>query len=110
MMQGTLSIGILSFLMLIDTALAAEPTFANLQSMCRNKTDPSQQGYCLGFVEAIALRIARDDKTCEFLRQYIDQANADLALPDLVADINPSGYSKKAIEAVEKFLYNRGCT
>lgn len=91
-------------------AHAAEPTFEKLQSICRNKTDSLQRGYCTGFVEAIALRIARDDKNCAFLQDYLDQANADLALPDLIADINPAGYPKTAFEAVEKFFYNRGCS
>lgn len=54
------------------------------------------------------MRISRDDKSCAFLQDYLDHANADLALPDLIADINPAEYPKTAFEAVEKFFYNRG--
>ncbi len=93
----------------VISARAEEPTFAKLQAMCRNAKDPSQQGYCTGFVEAIALRIVREDKGCALLQEYIDQANADLALPDLIGDLNPAEYSEKAFEAVEKFFYSRGC-
>ncbi len=92
------------------SARAEEPTFAKLQAMCRNAKDPSQQGYCAGFVEAIALRIVREDKDCTLLQEYIDQANARLALPDLIGDLNPAEYSQQAFEAVEKFFYSRGCT
>ena len=113
MNRAAFSVSALSFLLLsggVRPTYAAEPTFAKLQSMCRNKSDAVAQGYCAGFVEAIAARIARDDKGCALLQDYIDRANADLALADLIADINPSEYPKKAIEAVEKFFYNRGCS
>ncbi len=89
---------------------AAEPTFASLQTMCRNTRDPQQQGYCAGFVEAVAARIAREDKRCAFLRSYIDQAKADLALTDVIADIDGTGYPTSAFEAVQKFLYSHGCS
>jgi len=94
----------------IFSARAEEPTFAKLQAMCRNAKDPSQHGYCAGFLEAIALRLVRDDKGCVLLQEYIDQANADIALPDLIGDLNPAEYSQQALEAVEKFFYSRGCT
>ena len=94
----------------IFSARAEEPTFAELQAMCRNAKDPSQQGYCTGFVEAIALRLVRDDKGCALLQEYIDQANADIALPDLIGDLNPAEFSQQALEAVAKFCYSRGCT
>jgi hypothetical protein len=93
----------------VVSARAEEPTFAKLQAMCRNAMDPLQQGYCTGFVEAIALRIVREDKGCALLQEYIDHAKADLALPDLIGDLNPAEYSQKAFEAVEKFFYSRGC-
>lgn len=94
----------------VNLSHAAEPTFAILQGMCRNTKDPLQQGYCTGFIEAIAIRIARDGKNCAFLQVYIDHANADLALSDLIADLNPAEYSEKAFDAVEKFFYNKGCS
>jgi len=105
---------VLSLIMLLSShvisAHAEEPTFTRLQAMCRNEKDPRQQGYCTGFVEAIALRIVREDKGCGFLQEYVDHANADLALPDLIGDLNPSDYSHNALEAVEKFFYSRGCS
>jgi hypothetical protein len=104
----------LSLVMLLTSqampAHAGEPTFADLQTMCRNDKDPRQQGYCAGFVEAIALRIAREDKACVFLQEYVDHANADLALPDLIGDLNPADYSQRAFEAVENFFYSKGCS
>ena len=91
-------------------AEAAEPTFTSLQTMCRNTTNPQQQGYCAGFVEAVAARITCEDKGCAFLRSYIDHANADLALTDVIADIDGTGYPTSAFEAVQKFLYSHGCS
>lgn len=89
---------------------SAEPTFAELQAMCRNTKDPQQQGYCAGFVEAIAGRIARNDKSCTFLRSYIEPANADLTLTDVIANIDGADYPNNAFEAVEKFLFSHGCS
>ncbi|WP_276122078.1 hypothetical protein [Pararhizobium qamdonense] len=72
----------------ITPAQSAEPTFASLQTMCMNTKDPQQQGCCAGFVEAVASRIAREDKSCALLGSYIAQANSDLALTDVIADID----------------------
>ncbi|MEK1932447.1 MAG: hypothetical protein AAAC47_22280 [Pararhizobium sp.] len=113
MQRAALSATVLSVLLfsgVIDPAHAEEPTFAKLQSMCRNDKDPRQQGYCSGFVEAIALRIVREDKDCAFLQEYVDHANADLALADLIGDLNPADYPQRAFEAVEKFFHSKGCS
>lgn len=93
-----------------NLALAEEPTFAKLQGMCRNAKDPLQYGYCIGFVEAIALRIAHENKNCTFLQDFIDKTNGNLAFPDLISDLNPKEYSNDAFGAVEKFFYNKGCS
>jgi hypothetical protein len=93
-----------------NLAHAEEPTFAKLQGMCRNAKDPLQYGYCIGFVEAIALRIAHGHKDCTFLQDFIDNTNGNLAFPDLIADLDPKEYSKDAFEAVEKFFYSKGCS
>ncbi len=93
-----------------NLALAEEPTFAKLQGMCRNERDPLQYGYCIGFVEAIALRIAHENKNCTFLQDFIDSTNGNLAFPDLIGDLDPKEYSKDAFAAVEKFFYSKGCS
>ena len=93
-----------------NLALAEEPTFVKLQEMCRNAKDPLQYGYCIGFVEAIALRIAHENKNCTFLQDFIDNTNGNLAFPDLISDLDPRGYSNDALGAVEKFFYNKGCS
>jgi hypothetical protein len=93
-----------------NLALAEEPTFIKLQEMCRNANDSMQYGYCIGFVEAIALRIAHENKNCTFLQDFIDNTNANLAFPDLISDLNPKEYSNDAFGAVEKFFYNKGCS
>lgn len=92
-----------------NLVLAKVPTFVKLQEMCRNAKDPLQYGYCIGFVEAIALRIARENKHCTFLQNFIDNTNANIALPDVIGDLNPKEYSNDAFGAVEKFFYNKGC-
>ncbi len=63
-----------------------------------------------GFVEAIALRIAHENKNCTLLQEYIDQPNTNFVLPDLIADLNPKEYSGDALKAVEKFFANKGCS
>ena len=90
--------------------LAEEPTFAKLQAMCKDASNPLNHGYCVGFVEAIALRIAHENKNCTLLQEYIDQPNTNFVLPDLIADINPKEYSGDALKAVEKFFVNKGCS
>jgi len=91
-----------------NVAFAKEPTFVKLQEMCGNAKDSLQYGYCIGFVDAIALRIARENKHCTFLQNFID-TNTN-AFPDVISDLNPKEYSNDAFGAVEKFLYNRGCS
>ncbi|RCW78157.1 hypothetical protein [Phyllobacterium bourgognense] len=92
-----------------NLALAEEPTFAKLQSMCRDRKDQLDHGFCIGFVQAVALRVARENKHCQLLQKYIDSPNADLAFPDLIIDLDPQEYSGSALKSVEKFLLNRGC-
>ncbi|WP_457300183.1 hypothetical protein [Phyllobacterium sp. P5_D12] len=90
-------------------ALADEPTFAKLQAMCRDRKDELKHGFCIGFVEAIAVRIANENKHCQLLQKYIDSPNANIAFPDLIIDLDPQEYSGSALKSVEKFLLNRGC-
>ena len=92
-----------------NLALAEEPTFAKLQAMCRDRKDQLDHGFCNGFVQAIALRVAHENKHCKLLQEYIDSPNADRAFPDLIADLDPQEYSGRALKSVEKFLLNRGC-
>ena len=92
-----------------NLALAEEPTFAKLQAMCRDTKDQLAHGFCIGFVEAIAVRIANENKHCQLLQKYIDSPNANLAFPDLIVDLDPQEYSGSALKSVEKFLLNRGC-
>ncbi|TXR46320.1 hypothetical protein FVA77_25700 [Phyllobacterium endophyticum] len=93
-----------------NLALADEPSFAKLQAMCRDRKDQADQGFCLGFVQAIALHVARENKDCTILQKYIDSPNADRVFPDLIADLDPQDYSGGALKSVEKFLLNRGCS
>ncbi len=92
-----------------NLALAEEPTFAKLQAMCRDRQDELDHGFCIGFVEAIAVRIANENKHCQLLQKYIDSPNANLAFPELIVDLDPQEYSGSALKSVEKFLLNRGC-
>lgn len=92
-----------------DRALADEPTFAKLQAMCRDRKDELKHGFCIGFLEAIALRVAKENKHCALLQRYIDSPNANLAFSDLIADLDPMEYSGSALKSVEKFFLNRGC-
>ena len=92
-----------------NLALADEPTFAKLQAMCRDRKDELKHGFCIGFLEAIALRVARENKHCALLQRYIDSPNANLAFSDLIADLDPMEYSGSALKSVEKFFLNRGC-
>lgn len=92
-----------------NPALADEPTFAKLQAMCRDRKDELKHGFCIGFLEAIALRVAKENKHCALLQRYIDSPNANLAFSDLIADLDPMEYSGSALKSVEKFFLNRGC-
>ena len=92
-----------------NLALAEEPTFAKFQAMCRDTKDQLDHGFCIGFVEAIAVRIANENKHCQLLQKYIDSPNANLAFPDLIVDLDPQEYSGSALKSVKKFLLNRGC-
>ena len=92
-----------------DLAFAEEPTFAKLQAMCRDRKDELKRGFCIGFLEAIALRVANENKHCTLLQRYIDSPNANLAFSDLIADLDPQEYSGSALTSVEKFFLNRGC-
>jgi len=92
-----------------DLALAEEPTFAKLQAMCRDRKDELKHGFCIGFLEAVALRVANENKHCALLQRYIDSPNANLAFSDLIADLDPMEYSGSALTSVEKFFRNRGC-
>ncbi|SFJ40842.1 hypothetical protein SAMN04515648_3888 [Phyllobacterium sp. CL33Tsu] len=91
------------------SALAEAPSFAKLQAMCGNVKDPLDHGYCVGFLEAVALRIVHDNKHCTVLQEYIDHPNSSLAFPDLIADVDPKEYSGSALEGVEKYFLNKGC-
>ncbi|ATU93969.1 hypothetical protein BLM14_18295 [Phyllobacterium zundukense] len=93
-----------------NLALAEEPTFAKLQAMCRDRKVELNHGFCIGFVQAIALRVANENKNCTLLQEYIDSPNANFVFADLIADLNPQEYSGSALTSVEKFLLNRGCT
>jgi hypothetical protein len=92
-----------------NLALAEEPTFAKLQSMCRDRQDELKRGFCIGFLEAIALRVVKENKHCALLRRYIDSPNSNLAFSDLISDLDPMEYSGSALKSVEKFFLNRGC-
>jgi hypothetical protein len=92
-----------------NPVLAEEPTFAKLQAMCRDRKDELRHGFCIGFLEAIALRVANENKHCTLLQRYIDSPNANLAFSDLIADLDPQEYSGSALTSVEKFFLNRGC-
>ena len=92
-----------------NLALAEEPTFAKLQAMCRDRKDELKHGFCIGFLEAVALRIANENKHCTLLQRYIDSPNANLAFSDLIADLDPQEYSGSALTSVERFFLNRGC-
>ncbi len=92
-----------------NLALAEEPTFAKLQAMCRDRKDELRHGFCIGFLEAVALRVARENKHCALLQRYIDSPNANLAFSDLITDLDPQEYSGSALKSVEKFFLNRGC-
>jgi hypothetical protein len=92
-----------------NPALADEPTFAKLQAMCRDRKDELRHGFCIGFLEAIALRVAKENKHCALLQRYIDSPNSNLAFSDLIADLDPMEYSGSALKSVEKFFLNRGC-
>lgn len=89
---------------------AQEPTFAKLKGMCSDAKDPLNYGFCVGFLEAVALRIVHENKNCTLLQEYVDHSNAKLALPDLIADLDPKEYSGSALKAVEKYFVNKGCT
>jgi hypothetical protein len=93
-----------------NLALAEEPTFAKLQAMCRDTKDQLNHGFCMGFVQAIAVRIANENKNCTLLQEYIDSPSANLAFPDLIADLDPQEYSGSALTAVEKYFLTRGCS
>lgn len=104
------SVAILLCLCFSGAALAEEPTFAKLQAMCKDTNNQLNHGYCVGFVEAIAVRTLHENRNCTLLQDYIDQSNSNLVLPDLIADLNPKEYSGNAFEAVEKFFLNKGCS
>lgn len=93
-----------------NLALAEEPTFAKLQAMCRDTKNQLDHGFCNGFVQAIALRVAHENRHCTLLQEYIDSPNADRTFADLIADLNPREYSGSALKSVEKFFLNRGCS
>ena len=93
-----------------NPALADEPTFAKLQAMCRDTKNQLDHGFCNGFVQAIALRVAHENRHCTLLQEYIDSPNADRTFADLIADLNPREYSGSALKSVEKFFLNRGCS
>jgi len=40
-----------------------------------------QHGYCIGFVEAIALRITCENQHCTFLQNFIDNTNPNMRFP-----------------------------
>lgn len=90
-------------------AVAEEPTFAKLQAMCKDAKDLMSYGYCIGFVEAIALRVAHANKNCPLLQNFIDHPNANLGFPDMIADLDPKEYVGSALNAVEKYFLNKGC-
>ncbi|MBZ9653815.1 hypothetical protein [Phyllobacterium lublinensis] len=90
-------------------ALAQEPTFAELQAMCSNTKDSGKYGYCVGFLEAVALRVVQDHKNCTLLKEYIDSPNSKIAIPDLIADLNPKEYQGGALASIEKYFLNKGC-
>src|SRR5262245_22591578 len=92
-----------------NLAQADEPTFAKLQSMCSDANDTVNYGFCIGFIEAIALRIANENKNCTLLREYIDKSDANLAFPDMIADLDAKEYAGSALDAVEKYFRNKGC-
>lgn len=86
-----------------NIGLAEQPTFAKLQAMCRDSKNPLQYGYCVGFVEAIALRIVHENKNCTFLDNYLHHADANLALPDLIG-VSILRISQRRVQSGGKIL------
>jgi len=108
-LQTAGAVSILLSACLGGVAHAEEPTFAKLQSMCSDANDTVNYGFCIGFVEAIALRVLNENKNCTLLREYIDKSDANLAFPDLIADLDPKEYPGNAFQAVERYFFSKGC-
>jgi hypothetical protein len=96
--------------LLTNVGFAQEQSFVRLQEMCGDTKDLLHYGYCIGFAEAIAGHVARENKSCSLLRSYIDKGPINFAFADVVRDLDPHEYPKDAYQALEEFFSNKGCS